>query len=416
MRCERLKRGGFSLHSEGRAIDWHLDARVATGAPRGDAPDPHPARNRPQRQPPRARPPDGRPGPDLRLPGVVGGDGADRRVQLLLSRETASCATTSTAPPAHRDHVHIELNWNGRSRADLVLAQPGGPMTASARDRAPAARARRRAARAAATAVAAKPARCRAPSSARCSARRPAAASSSIPGFPGEKIDRRLLSDISWIVKRYQIFITDGYSMDDVHSRERRAPARPGARHRPQQGRRRHLERHRPPRPLGRAAPEPPAHAVSLGRLRRRRQPRPRPPPAPLLEPLGDQARAARRASLHGALPGRATSAADGRGARGRSAHRRYRGPQRRRLAEAAARAAGGRDRRRRRQRLGHPKTVANLGPWRAPGQSRGWSRRSASAASRTRAASAARWCSSASRRATWPNASASAAGRSRRS
>ena len=28
-RCERLKRGSFSLHSEGRAIDWHLDAGVA---------------------------------------------------------------------------------------------------------------------------------------------------------------------------------------------------------------------------------------------------------------------------------------------------------------------------------------------------------------------------------------------------
>jgi hypothetical protein len=27
MRCERLSRRNFSLHSEGRAIDWHLDAR-----------------------------------------------------------------------------------------------------------------------------------------------------------------------------------------------------------------------------------------------------------------------------------------------------------------------------------------------------------------------------------------------------
>ncbi len=29
MRCERLKDGNFSLHSEGRAIDWRLDAGVA---------------------------------------------------------------------------------------------------------------------------------------------------------------------------------------------------------------------------------------------------------------------------------------------------------------------------------------------------------------------------------------------------
>jgi len=28
VRCERLSRRNFSLHAEGRAIDWHLDARV----------------------------------------------------------------------------------------------------------------------------------------------------------------------------------------------------------------------------------------------------------------------------------------------------------------------------------------------------------------------------------------------------
>ena len=40
----------------------------------------------------------------------------------------------------------------------------------------------------------------------------------SIPDFAGEKIDRRLLSDIKWIERRYSIFVTDGYSMDDVHA------------------------------------------------------------------------------------------------------------------------------------------------------------------------------------------------------
>ncbi len=39
-----------------------------------------------------------------------------------------------------------------------------------------------------------------------------------IPGFPGEMIDRRLLTDIRWLQSRYPIFITDGYSMDDVHA------------------------------------------------------------------------------------------------------------------------------------------------------------------------------------------------------
>jgi hypothetical protein len=33
-----------------------------------------------------------------------------------------------------------------------------------------------------------------------------------IPGFPGESIDVRLLDDIAWMVRRYKIFITDGYA------------------------------------------------------------------------------------------------------------------------------------------------------------------------------------------------------------
>jgi len=39
-----------------------------------------------------------------------------------------------------------------------------------------------------------------------------------IPGFPGERIDRRLLPDIRYLVRRYKIFITDGYSHDAVHA------------------------------------------------------------------------------------------------------------------------------------------------------------------------------------------------------
>jgi hypothetical protein len=34
-----------------------------------------------------------------------------------------------------------------------------------------------------------------------------------IPGFPGEKIDRRLLADVDWLVRKYDIFITDGYAL-----------------------------------------------------------------------------------------------------------------------------------------------------------------------------------------------------------
>jgi uncharacterized membrane protein YgcG len=39
-----------------------------------------------------------------------------------------------------------------------------------------------------------------------------------IPGFPGERIDRRLLPDIRWMKRRFDIFITDGYSKDPVHA------------------------------------------------------------------------------------------------------------------------------------------------------------------------------------------------------
>lgn len=33
-----------------------------------------------------------------------------------------------------------------------------------------------------------------------------------IPGFPGERIDRRLLADIRWMKRNFKIFITDGYA------------------------------------------------------------------------------------------------------------------------------------------------------------------------------------------------------------
>ena len=39
-----------------------------------------------------------------------------------------------------------------------------------------------------------------------------------VPGFPGERIDRRLLYDIRLLQRRYKIFVTDGYSTDDVHA------------------------------------------------------------------------------------------------------------------------------------------------------------------------------------------------------
>lgn len=39
-----------------------------------------------------------------------------------------------------------------------------------------------------------------------------------IPGFRGEKIDRRLKRDVRYLKRRYKILVTDGYSLDPVHS------------------------------------------------------------------------------------------------------------------------------------------------------------------------------------------------------
>jgi hypothetical protein len=39
-----------------------------------------------------------------------------------------------------------------------------------------------------------------------------------IPGFPGERIDRRLIPDIRWMKHNFNIFITDGYSTDPAHA------------------------------------------------------------------------------------------------------------------------------------------------------------------------------------------------------
>ena len=64
-RCEKLKDGNYSLHSESRAIDWHLDAGVAKenrAAHRFI--DTLLARDR-EGQPARARTKDGDPGTDL---------------------------------------------------------------------------------------------------------------------------------------------------------------------------------------------------------------------------------------------------------------------------------------------------------------------------------------------------------------
>jgi hypothetical protein len=45
-----------------------------------------------------------------------------------------------------------------------------------------------------------------------------------IPEFPGEMIDRRLLRDINFLERRWDIFITDGYSTAKYHERKGEHP------------------------------------------------------------------------------------------------------------------------------------------------------------------------------------------------
>ena len=39
-----------------------------------------------------------------------------------------------------------------------------------------------------------------------------------IPGFPGEKIDRRIKPDLKKLISKYKLFVVDGYSNDPVHA------------------------------------------------------------------------------------------------------------------------------------------------------------------------------------------------------
>ena len=143
-----------------------------------------------------------------------------------------------------------------------------------------------------------------------------------IPGFPGEKIDRRLLADIRWMKRRYDIFITDGYSTDPAHARNGEHPIGLADRHRPQQGQGRHLEEDRSPRPQGGAAAGPPDPALAVGGLERRCRPRPRQPPPPLLDALRDQAEGPGSGRLHAQVPGAARRASAASSDRARSRER----------------------------------------------------------------------------------------------
>jgi hypothetical protein len=45
-----------------------------------------------------------------------------------------------------------------------------------------------------------------------------------IPGFPGKRIDRRLLPDVAWLVRRYHVRITSAYTHSKFHEQNGEHP------------------------------------------------------------------------------------------------------------------------------------------------------------------------------------------------
>jgi hypothetical protein len=117
MRCERLSSTSFSLHSEGRALDWHLDAAVP--ADRRAAERLIAMLLAPDRQ--------GTPHALARRMGVE---------ELIFNCRYWGTWSESMGPysacerkgvsrtAAHRDHIHIGLNWAGARMKTSFWANP----------------------------------------------------------------------------------------------------------------------------------------------------------------------------------------------------------------------------------------------------------------------------------------------------
>ena len=110
-----------------------------------------------------------------------------------------------------------------------------------------------------------------------------------IPGQHGARIDRRILPSVLQLIRRYKIRIGDGYSLSRNHERKGEHPLGLAVDIYPGAGR--ELEPRRQAGPLGGAAAEPAAPAVSVGGLQGRLQPRAREPPAPVMDALEGPAR-----------------------------------------------------------------------------------------------------------------------------
>jgi hypothetical protein len=126
MRCEKLGPHNFSLHSEGRAIDWHLDAGV---------PAQHHAALR-LIDMLLASDSDGNPAALARRMGVQGiifncrawfGYGDTLGPYSYCYRRDGTLRKHLDRTLAHRNHVHIELNWAGARKRTSFWQSPLAP-------------------------------------------------------------------------------------------------------------------------------------------------------------------------------------------------------------------------------------------------------------------------------------------------
>jgi hypothetical protein len=128
MRCERLRRhgGGYSLHSEGRALDWHLDARRAK-------------HRRAAMRLIRALITRDRNGERAALARRMGVQGLIYDCRSWWSGQAKLGDYSYCFRPngvkrdnldptqAHMDHVHIELNWPGARKRTSFWRSPLAP-------------------------------------------------------------------------------------------------------------------------------------------------------------------------------------------------------------------------------------------------------------------------------------------------
>lgn len=125
MRCERWGGGEFSVHSEGRAIDWHLDASNRKDR-RAAMRLIHTLLDRDRR---------GEPAALARRMGVQGlifnckswWSGADGLGKYSYCyRDNGKKRDDLDRTQAHKDHVHIELNWPGARKRTSFWRSPLG--------------------------------------------------------------------------------------------------------------------------------------------------------------------------------------------------------------------------------------------------------------------------------------------------